>query len=227
MISEPLRIATNFEFEADEITGLKSATQSRPVEIALSRAEADLRECLRSAEVIFGSCRGVDLAQAPRLKWIQLSSAGVDYLEPEFWKSPVVLTNYSGTFAPAIAETAFAMLLSLTRGLNRYYIPQFIQHKWRPVGTAKSSDYVEIAGRTMGIVGLGGIGRAVARTAALGFNMRVLATDARVGERPSYVAELHSPPWFDEMVGQADVVVAAAPLTAETRGMFDERVFHR
>jgi len=84
---------------------------------------------------------------------------------------------------------------------------------------------VELAGRTMGVVGLGGIGRAVARTAAHGFNMRVVATDAHVRERPEYVSELHPPAWFEEMVRQADVLVAAAPLTPETRGMFDERVF--
>ncbi len=195
------------------------------MEIAVAHTENEFREQLRRAEVIFGNCRASDLAYAPRLKWIQLSTAGVDTLDGEFWQTPAVVTNYAGAFAPAIAETAFGLLLSLTRGLNQYYIPQFQRHEWKPVGTPKSEDHVELAERTMGIAGLGGIGRAVARVAAEGFRMRVIATDTRTGERPEYVAELHPPEWFGEMVRQADVMVAAAPLTPETERMFDERVF--
>jgi phosphoglycerate dehydrogenase-like enzyme len=224
MSSDPLRIATTFSFEPDEIELLKSAAQGRAVELEVSRNGQEFRERLGSAEVVFGPFRGSDLAHAPRLQWIQLSSAGVDHLDPEFWASPVAITNYAGAFAPAIAETAFGMLLALTRGLSRFYIPQFQRHEWKPVGTPKSADHVELAGRTMGIAGLGGIGRAVARLAEQGFQMRVVATDARTDAPPEYVAELRPPSWFEEMVRQADVVVAAAPLTPETKGMFDERV---
>lgn len=225
MSSEPLRIATTFSFEPVEIARLQSAPVGRTVELEVSRNEQEFRQRLAGAEVVFGPFRGSHLAHAPHLKWIQLSSAGVDHLDPEFWTSPVVITNYAGAFAPAIAETALGMLLALTRGLSRYYIPQFQRHEWKPVGTPKSADHVELAGRTMGIAGLGGIGRAVARVAAQGFQMRVVATDARAGAPPEYVARLHPPSWFEEMVRQSDVVVAAAPLTPETRGMFDERIF--
>ena len=223
----PLRVVTTFAFEPDEIQRLQSAVTERPVEIALCRSEEEFRDRLRTAEVIFGVCRGSDLALAPNLKWIQLSIAGVDTLDPELRESPVMLTNYAGAFAPGIAETSLGLLLCLTRGLSRYYVPQFLRHEWKPVGTAKSADHVEIAGRTMGIVGLGGIGRAIARTAHNGFGMRVIATDARTGDRPDYVAELHPPSWFEAMILQADVLVAAAPLTPETRGMFNESVFRR
>ena len=225
MPSEPLRIATKFVFEPDEIQRLQSAVAGREVEVAVCRTEDEFRDRLRTAEVIYGTCRGSDLAYAPGLKWIQSSAAGVDNLDPELRESPVVLTNYAGAFAPGISETAFGLLLSLTRGLSRHYIPQFLRRQWKPVGTAKSPDHVEIAGRAMGIVGLGGIGRAIARTAHGGFGMRVIATDVRTDDCPEYVAELHPPSWFAEMVPQADVLVAAAPLTPETRGLFNEGVF--
>jgi phosphoglycerate dehydrogenase-like enzyme len=226
MPSGPLRVATTFTFEPDEIQLLQSAAPGRMVEIAQCRSGDSFREHLRTAEVIFGACRGSDLAAAPELKWVQLSSAGVDSLDRELWESPVVLTNYSGAFAPAIAETAFGLLLALTRGLSRFYIPQFLRREWKPMGSAKSPDHVEIAGRTIGIAGFGGIGRAVA-SVAQGFRMRVIATDMRTDERPEFVAELHPPAWFEQMVEQADVLVAAAPLTPETRGMFHESVFRR
>ena len=224
---ELLRVVTKFAFEPDEILRLQAAVPQRKVQIVVCRTEDEFREHLKTAEVIFGSCRGSDLARAPALQWIQSSAAGVDNLDAELRQSPVVLTNYAGAFAPGIAETAFGLLLSLTRGLSRYYVPQFLRHEWKPVGTAKSADHVEIAGRTMGIVGLGGIGRAIARTAHHGFQMRVLATDVRTNDRPEYVDELHTPAGFGEMVPRADVLVAAAPLTPETRGMFNESVFRQ
>ena len=70
-----------------------------------------------------------------------------------------------------------------------------------------------------------GIGCAVARRAHYGFDMRVVGTDARPLCKPEYVAELREPAWFPEMARQVDVLVAAAPLTPQTEGMFDESVF--
>jgi phosphoglycerate dehydrogenase-like enzyme len=118
-----------------------------------------------------------------------------------------------------------AMLLCLTRGISRYYVPQFYARQWKPVGTVKSADHSEISGRTMGIVGLGGIGCAVARRAYYGFDMRVLATDSQALHKPEYVEELRDPGWFHDMVPLVDVLVAAAPHTRETDRMFNEQVF--
>jgi phosphoglycerate dehydrogenase-like enzyme len=79
----------------------------------------------------------------------------------------------------------------------------------------------------MGIVGLGGIGAAMARRAYYGFDMRILATDAKPIPKPEYVAELREPGWLPEMVPQVDVLVAAAPHTPQTDRMFNESVFRR
>ena len=128
-------------------------------------------------------------------------------------------------FAPAISETAIGLLLCLTRGITTLYMPQFYKRQMKPVGTVKSADHVELAGRTMGIVGMGGIGSAVARRAHYGFDMKILATDARPIPKPEYVSELHDPSWFMTMVPQVDVLVSAAPHTPQTERMFNEKVF--
>jgi phosphoglycerate dehydrogenase-like enzyme len=138
--------------------------------------------------------------------------------------SSLVVTNMARIFAPGIAETAMGMLLGLTRGIVNLYMPQFRRREMRPVGTVKSADHSELAGRTMGIVGMGGIGSAVARKARC-FGMRVVATDARPIHKPEFVDELHDAAWFPKMVPQADVLVSAAPLTPSTRCMFNEAVF--
>jgi phosphoglycerate dehydrogenase-like enzyme len=77
----------------------------------------------------------------------------------------------------------------------------------------------------MGIVGMGGIGSALARRAHDGFDMRIVGTDARALPRPGYVADLRDPSWFMAMVPQVDVLVAAAPHTPATERMFNENVF--
>jgi phosphoglycerate dehydrogenase-like enzyme len=223
---EPLRIVTTYLFEPEEISRIQLAA-SAPVEILICRDRDEFRRRLPEADVVYGDLRAADLPLAPCLRWIQAGSAGLDTWDRVVLDSPVPLTNYAGTFAPAIAETAMGMLLSLTRGIGKYYIPQFLKRTMNPVGSMKSAHHTEIAGRTMGIVGMGGIGRALARKAHLGFEMRVVATDAGSAPKPDYVAELHDPSWFLEMAAHSDVVVAAVPLTPLTERMFTEEVFRR
>src|ERR1700704_2785968 len=105
----------------------------------------------------------------PRLKWMHAGGAGMEGMDPKLAATPLVITNYQRTFAHGISETAMGLLLSLTRGLTKYYNPQFSRRTMSPVGTVKSDDHVELVGRTMGIVGMGGIGTMLARRAHLGF----------------------------------------------------------
>jgi phosphoglycerate dehydrogenase-like enzyme len=223
---EPLRIVTVFPFEPDEIARIQMAAGA-PIEIQICRDLDEFRRRLPEADVVYGDLRAAELPLARRLRWLQSGAAGLDTMDRAVLESPVPLTNYAATFAPAIAETAMGMLLSLTRGIAMYYVPQFLKHTMNPVGTMKSAHHTELAGRTMGIAGMGGIGRALARKAHYGFEMRVVATDAGSAPKPDYVAELHDPSWLLEMVAHSDVVVAAAPLTPSTERMFNEAVFRR
>jgi phosphoglycerate dehydrogenase-like enzyme len=152
---------------------------------------------------------------------LQAAEAGMDrLLFPELIKSPVVITNMARMFAPAISETAVGMLLSLTRGLNKFYQPQFQKRMYN-----SERNLVEVDGMTIGIVGMGGIGQSLAMRMHYGFNMRVLATDAKPMAKPLFVETLREPDWFMEMVPQVDILVSAAPSTKETHQMFNEKVF--
>jgi phosphoglycerate dehydrogenase-like enzyme len=223
--SETLRIVTMHPFTQAEIEQIKAAATKARIDFAVCGSQEEFDQQSRDAEVIYGDIRGEALRSASRLKWVQAGGAGLETLDPALREHPAVLTNFAGTFAPAISETAIGMLLCLTRGISQYYMPQFRRREWKPVGTVKSADHVEISGRTMGIVGLGGIGAATARRAHYGLDMRIVATDARPIHKPAYVAELRDPGWFHEMVPQVDVLVAAAPHTPETERMFNEQVF--
>ncbi len=219
-----IRIAAMNEFDSQELEKLRNAAPGR-VEILVSKDRDEFRRNLRDADVVYGILRANELDFAPKLKWLQWPGAGMESMDPALKSHPVVVTNMARIYAPGISETAMGLLLCLTRGITTYYMPQFYKHQMKPVGTIRSADHIELAGRTMGIVGMGGIGSAIARRAHYGFDMKILATDAKPIPKPDYVAELHDPTWFEKMVPQADVLVSAAPQTPQTERMFNERIF--
>ncbi|HLH73813.1 MAG TPA: D-2-hydroxyacid dehydrogenase, partial [Chloroflexota bacterium] len=110
-------------------------------------------------------------------------------------------------------------LTGFARGLPRLLRFQ-LQHEWHP------QDYqvMHLPDCTIGIVGLGGIGSAVAKRAAA-FEMRVIAVDARRTDRPNEVSELWPASRLHDLLGQSDFVVICAPETPETRGMFGSAAF--
>jgi phosphoglycerate dehydrogenase-like enzyme len=137
-------------------------------------------------------------------------------------RGEVVLTNMKGAYGPVIAEHVFAMILSRTRNLP-HYLDAGRQGSWsRGPGDAMTS----LQGGTMLVVGLGGIGSEIARRADA-FNMRVLATARTERPPPPYVDVLGTAADLDDLLPQADVVVLAVPLTAETRGMVNRRTIRR
>ena len=227
MSKNSLRVATRYPFEPEEVARIQGGLPPGAVEVVVCGTKEEFGRHLAGADIVYGDITAAELALAPKLKWIQAGAAGLDHLEDAVLNCSVPLTNYAATFAPAIAETALGMLLCLTRGISKYYVPQFLQRRMQPVGTMKSDHHTELAGRTMGIAGMGGIGRALARKAHYGFEMKVVGTTRMPAAKPDFVAEMRDPSWFVEMVPLADVLVAAAPLTPATERMFDEGVFRR
>jgi len=196
-------------------------SQGKDVDLIVTRSADELDKVLPDVDVVFGAVTAAMLPKAKKLRWMQHTEAGVDtVLFPDLVKSPIVVTNMARMFAPGISETAVSMLLALTRGLSKFYVPQFAKRQFKA-----ERNLVEVDGLTMGVVGMGGIGQAVAMRAHYGFNMRILGTDARPLPKPLFVDTLREPGWFAEMVPQVDVLVGAAPLTKETRRMFNEQVF--
>jgi phosphoglycerate dehydrogenase-like enzyme len=165
------------------------------------------------------------LAAAERLRWVQAWSAGVDRymgLTRLVENDQIVMTNMKGVHGPAIAEHTFAMLLFMTRDLGAFREMQ----KSSSWNRGASDRMTALAGRTMLVVGMGGIGSEIARRAH-GFDMRVLATVRTKRDAPEYVDELGNNSDLDRFLGEADVVIVALPLTEETRGLFDKRRLSR
>jgi phosphoglycerate dehydrogenase-like enzyme len=188
----------------------------------LAAAQGDaLAGQLAGAQATIGLCDAATLAAAKSLHWIQALSVGVErcVTVPGIGERGIVLTNMQRTSGLPIAEHAIAMTMALARGLPRF-IRQQQAGEWRE----DASDMREIGGRTMLVVGLGGIGTEVARRAH-GLGMRVTAIRNSSREGPSFVSKVGLPSELLAFAADADVVVNATPLTPETTGIFDQRFF--
>lgn len=160
-------------------------------------------------------------AMCPHVRWVHSRSAGLDgVLFPEMIESPVPLTNGSGVFSPSLGEFALGAILHFAKDFRRMIRNQ-------EAGRWEQFDITEIAGQTVGIVGYGDIGRAVAtRCRAMG--MRVLGlrrSGAPVYNVDPLVDRVYTPSGLLEMIPQCDYVVVAAPLTPETKGLVGPAAF--
>lgn len=167
-------------------------------------------------------CTPEFLAAADQLVWVQCPSAGVAWLlerDAIRDRDEIVLTNMQGIHGPAIAEHVFGMLLTLTRDIGFHQLPAQ-RGAWERNGSGREA--IALSGKTLLVVGLGGIGREVARRAK-GFDMEVLATRRSRKEPPAYVDRQGVAEDLDDMLSLADVVVLCVPLTDETEGMINER----
>lgn len=208
------------DISADDMARIQAAAGSDAEVVLTTQAEA--HEHAKDAEVILGFVPRSLFEAAPKLRWAQATSSGVDaFMYPEFRDSDVVLTSEKGMVGEHLADHAFGLLLMLTRQLTTAYKmgPDAWNH--RP---ELRRQQIELSGLTMGIIGFGGTGRAVARRAHA-FGMHCQAMDRDDVPTSPEVAEVKHPEFFDELLATSDVVAICCPLTPETRGLFNRDAF--
>jgi len=186
-----------------------------------TQAKAELDDILSKADVVYGGRLPANyLQRAPNLKWLQVTSAGVDrYLTPEFKQSHVILTNVSGIHATPIGEFVLAFMLMLAKRIP-YAFEMKQKKEWGRYGASV------LRGKTVGIVGLGHIGQEVARLSKA-FGMNVIATrrSTKTMTRSRYVDMVLPAGWLPKLLTQSDYVVITLPLTDETRNLFSAEQF--
>jgi phosphoglycerate dehydrogenase-like enzyme len=158
------------------------------------------------------------LAAGHGLQWLHQRGAGIDRIAtPTLVGSKVILTNGSGNHAPNIAEHVLAMMLAFARPLPALVRAQQAR-EWQP---PRAQTVFELAGQTLAIVGYGAIGTALAERAAA-FGMRVIGVrrTAAAQPLPPHASAMFPTEHIDAALAEADHVVIAVPLTAQTRGLF-------
>jgi len=176
------------------------------------------------ADAVLGLCSAELLAAGSGIRWIQAYSAGVERCVsiPALRERDVLVTNMQRVAGPVMAEHVLAMMLAFSRGLN-FYIPQRATASWQRELPAPAR-MLSLTGKTVLVVGLGGIGTEVAKRAhALG--MKVIATRASGREGPEFVSYVGLPDELLKLAGDADFIVNTTPLTPATSRLFDARFF--
>ncbi|MCZ6680217.1 MAG: D-2-hydroxyacid dehydrogenase [Candidatus Poribacteria bacterium] len=189
------------------------------VEIHFLPEGEKLGDHVADVDIIYGTIREDDFPKAKSLQWMQQPFVGVEWARyPAFRDSDVRLVNSRVLYGPQIAEHAFALLLSMTRGILTQR--DFMKDKhW------KWTSCVEVAGMTMGLLGLGGIGRAIA-TRAKAFELNVIAVDKEPVEKPDTVDELGQMDWLPEFLSKSDILMVCCPITPETHKLLSHEQFN-
>jgi phosphoglycerate dehydrogenase-like enzyme len=212
-----------------------------PMAVVNADDEGHALHHMPDADGFFGKITPRLLAAAPRLRWVQAPTASLEhYLFPELAAHPCVLTNMRGLFSDVIADQVMGYVLCFARNLH-VYVLQAAAGRWAPVGGEAARvgfasgpgvvgdidrAHRHLADATLGVVGLGAIGREVARRAAA-FGLRVVAVDPRPTDRPPEVAALWPVEELPQLLGQSHYVVIAAPHTPRSVAMFGRTQFRQ
>lgn len=194
------------------------------VEFATGDTPEELASAAAGAKVAIGPMSEELFEAAPDLRWIQSASAGVEWMQrvPSLIESDVTVTNTRGAHADSIAEHTMGMLLFLARQFGDLYQAQQRGEWLRPLPRMS----VGLKGATMGIIGLGHLGRTIGERAH-GFGMKVIGVDAHNVPQPDYLAQFWMLDGLDQLLEEADVVVVAVPITEQTRGMLGRQQLER
>lgn len=202
---------------------LEAVEQAAPGFRIIPSDQERIREDIFAADIFCGHARrGLpwqEIVRAGKLQWIQSSAAGLDHcLHPAVIDSPMIVSGASGLFANQVAEQTLALLLGLLRRIPLFYSAQLRRHHER-----RPTD--DLQGKRVGILGLGGNGLQVARVLEA-FQVSLVGCD-RFAEAASAGVKFPVLPHSQsrELFGRSEIVIAALPLTDETRGLIDAEHF--
>jgi phosphoglycerate dehydrogenase-like enzyme len=197
-------------------TGLKSFEVRKADELERRAAEADVL-------VISGMWSDALLDKAPKLRFIQAVSSGVDKFSQNLLRARGVrLANAQGVNARAVSEHAMALMLALMRRIPEARDNQ-AKHVWRGMIGDLTQREDELGGKTLAIIGLGTIGGRLAQLAKA-FDMRVVGVRRDIASGPGAADEVHAMADLKSLLPRVDFVALTCPLTKETEGLIDAAV---
>ncbi|RZI94800.1 MAG: D-glycerate dehydrogenase [Variovorax sp.] len=215
---------------ADQLARLRGAHDV--VEADPRKDAAAFRAALPDAQGLIGSSHTVDAAMldaAPKLEVISSISVGVDnYPLAELHARGIVLCHTPGVLDETVADTVFTLLMATSRRVVE--LSNLVREGRWTKNIGEDLFGFDVHGKTLGLLGFGRIGQAIARRAALGFGMPVRYHARRAVDLATQAPELqgkaiHTP--LDELLAGSDFVVAMLPLSDTTRGMIDAGMFAR
>lgn len=199
----------------------RTQTLSPTLQIISSRQLKENPEALSTIDAAYGWLGKDEVAQATSLRWLQLASAGVNGLiTPEIKARDLIITNARGIHAEPITEHMFGMLLMFTRRLGEAWDRHKIG-KWN--GEGLGDRVLLLAGKTLGILGVGAIGGQSAKVGKA-FDMHVVGL-RRTGEPHEYVDRMYTLDQTHEFLAASDIIMNILPKTEKTMGFLGPQEF--
>jgi phosphoglycerate dehydrogenase-like enzyme len=220
----PKKILLSGTYTPAQLSEVKGLAPGAEFAVA-PRDRAAMMAAIADADAFMGMCNNAELIAAGKeLRWVKNGSACVEdcVTNPAFRGGKVLLTNQQHPDAPVIAEHVIALMLAVQRNLPGFVRAQEQGHWIAKSGSGQPITHVK--GRTMLVVGLGGIGTDVAERAH-GLGMKIVATRNTGHEGPSYISYVGLSSEMSKLAPDADVVVNCTPLTPETTSIFDAKFF--
>ncbi len=194
--------------------------------ITVVATPAEALPLVGEADVLLGFCSRELLDAGKKLRWVQSMAAGVEdcVSAPSVRSGKVLLTNTQRLSGPVMSEYVIGVMLALARGLPQALANQrdalWSQSYW------ESGKVRTLRGKTLLVVGLGGIGTEVARLASA-FGMKIIATRNSSRDAPAFVSHVGLADELPALATQADFIVNTTPLTPATTGIFNAALFAR
>ena len=232
MTSSKKKVLVFRELPDDQLLRLTAVHDVTVANPKLPEQRDAFHAALAEAQGMIGSSYTVDAAlleAAPKLEAISSVSVGVDnYALAALHARGIVLCHTPGVLDETVADTVFALLMATSRRVVE--LSNLVREGRWTANIGEDLFGFEVHGKTLGLLGFGRIGQAIARRAALGFGMPVRYHARRAVDLAAVAPELqdkatHTP--LDELLAQSDFVVAMLPLSDSTRGMVDARLFGR
>lgn len=225
----------------DETRLKKIREAAGDMQVVNCQTDGEARQEIADAEAFFGKMTPELLKAAETLEWVQSPTASLEhYLFPELISHPCQLSNMRGLFSDVIADHVMSYVLCFARNLH-IYLRQQQAHRWEPVGgeskrltfasgpghvTPIDQAHLHLSDCTMGVVGVGHIGKEICRRAAA-FGMKLIGVDPICRSVDELLLDVWTTDQLPQLLEHSDFVVIAAPHTPETEKLFRTEQFQQ
>jgi len=225
---KPKKIVVNLDNNIHRLDWLKEVVPADVQLVGIKRGDSSYLTEIKDADGVMGGCRKDSFdGTGPNFHWLHNTGVGIDQcfsggiIPARFKDGSVAISNSARLEGNSLANHAIAMMMALSRGLDQYAR----QDETQKFTTETYPRMWSMQGRVIVIAGYGGVGSAMAQLAH-GLGMRVIVTNNHIPpDAPDWIEHIGLANELGTLVGQADVVMTALPLTAETTGLFNAAMF--
>jgi phosphoglycerate dehydrogenase-like enzyme len=225
---KPKKIIVVLDNNVHRLDWVKEVVPADVQLVGVTRGDPRYLTELKDADGVLGSCQKDSFAAiGPNFHWLHNTGVGIDQcftggiIPANFKTGAVAISNSARLEGNTVSDHGIALMMALSRGLDQYVR----QDETRKFTTETYPRMWTLPGRTIVIAGFGGVGSGMA-TLAHGLGMRVIVTNATIPPNvPDYIEHMGLPDELGSLVGQADVVMTALPLTAQTTNLFNAAMF--